>query len=68
MRKRTVLISYSGEDREFTERLAADLRASGARVWFDQWEIKFSDSIAHKINNRRRLSGSKVVSVQELEP
>jgi formylglycine-generating enzyme required for sulfatase activity len=48
---RTVFISYSSKDRDFAERLAADLRASGAGVWFDQWEIKVGDSIAQKIND-----------------
>jgi hypothetical protein len=32
MRKRTVFISYSSKDRKFAERLAAELRASGAGV------------------------------------
>jgi hypothetical protein len=44
MRKRTGLYSYSSKDREFAEWLAADLRASGAGVWFNWWEIKVSDS------------------------
>jgi len=48
---RTVFISYSSKDRDFAERLAADLRASGAGVWFDQWEIKVGDSITQKIND-----------------
>jgi predicted nucleotide-binding protein len=48
---RTVFISYSSKDRDFAERLATDLRASGAGVWFDQWEIKVGDSITQKIND-----------------
>jgi predicted nucleotide-binding protein len=48
---RTVFISYSSKDRDFAERLAADLRASGVGVWFDQWEIKVGDSITKKIND-----------------
>jgi hypothetical protein len=48
--RRTVFISYASKDRDFVERLAADLRNSGARVWFDQWEIKVGDSITQKIN------------------
>jgi predicted nucleotide-binding protein len=48
---RTVFISYSSKDRDFAERLAADLRASGVGVWFDQWEIKVGDSITQKIND-----------------
>jgi len=48
---RTVFISYSNKDRGFAERLATDLRASGAGVWFDQWEIKVGDSITQKIND-----------------
>jgi hypothetical protein len=48
---RTAFISYASKDRDFTERLAADLRNSGAGVWFDQWEIKVGDSITQKIND-----------------
>jgi predicted esterase len=48
---RTVFISYSSKDRDFAERLATDLRASGAGVWFDQWEIKVGHSITQKIND-----------------
>jgi predicted nucleotide-binding protein len=48
---RTVFISYSNKDRDFAEKLAADLRASGVGVWFDQWEIKVGDSITQKIND-----------------
>jgi hypothetical protein len=33
------------------ERLAKNLRRSGVRVWFDQWEIKVGDSIVQKIND-----------------
>jgi formylglycine-generating enzyme required for sulfatase activity len=51
MRKRTVFISYSSKDKNFAEKLAADLRASGAGVWFDQWEIRVGDSITQKIND-----------------
>jgi hypothetical protein len=47
---RTVFISYASKDRDFAERLAADLKNSGAGVWFDQWEIKVGDSITQKIN------------------
>jgi formylglycine-generating enzyme required for sulfatase activity len=48
---RTVFISYSSKDRDFAEKLATDLRASGVGVWFDQWEIKVGDSITQKIND-----------------
>jgi len=48
---RTVFISYSSKNREFAEKLATDLRASGVGVWFDQWEIKVGDSITQKIND-----------------
>jgi predicted esterase len=48
---RTVFISYSNKDRDFAERLATDLRASGAGVWFDQWKIKVGHSITQKIND-----------------
>ncbi len=46
----SVFISYSARDRAFVERLAADLKAKGLYVWFDQWALKVGDSIVDKIN------------------
>ena len=41
MCKRTVFISYFSKDRNFAEKLAADLRVSGAGVlWFGYLAIK----------------------------
>jgi tetratricopeptide (TPR) repeat protein len=47
---KTVFISYSSKDKEFSERLASDLKGYGLGVWFDQWEIKVGDSIIEKIS------------------
>jgi hypothetical protein len=35
-----VFISYHGQEHEFAEALAADLRRFGLRVWFDQWRLR----------------------------
>lgn len=35
-----VFVSYNGDDREWAEQFASELRELGVRVWFDQWELK----------------------------
>jgi serine/threonine protein kinase len=50
-RRSSIFISYSSADRDFVEKLASDLRASGIEVWLDKWEIKVGDSIIQKIND-----------------
>jgi hypothetical protein len=43
-------ISYSTRDKDFVQRLAADLRnQSEIDLWFDQWEINPGDRIPEKI-------------------
>jgi uncharacterized protein YjbI with pentapeptide repeats len=45
-------ISYSNKDREFAERLYADLQAKGVRCWFDREDLKIGDPF------RQRLDGA----------
>jgi len=47
--KRRIFIAHSSNDKEFTRRLAFDLKDSGFHVWFDEWEIAVGDSIVEKI-------------------
>jgi len=41
----SVFISYSSQDKEFTRRLADDLKSRGIEVWFDEDQIAPGDSI-----------------------
>jgi tetratricopeptide (TPR) repeat protein len=49
--KKNIFISYNHQDRPFVARLAQDLKAAGLPVWWDQWEIKFGDSIIQKVSD-----------------
>lgn len=44
-----VFISYSSRDKQFTLKLAQNLKDAGIPVWYDSWEIKVGDSIIEKI-------------------
>lgn len=57
----SVFISYSNKDRQFVERLASDLKATGLRVWYDQWELKVGDSLISKISAGIRAQDYLVV-------
>lgn len=46
-----VFISYSSADRKDVEEIVQQLTSRGIEVWYDQWEIKISDSIVQKIND-----------------
>lgn len=43
-------ISYSSTDQEFAERLNADLRAKGLRVWFAPEDLKIGDHFQERID------------------
>jgi hypothetical protein len=43
-------VSHSGKDRQFVEKLVADLWAVGVKAWYSKWEIKPGDSIPGKID------------------
>ena len=47
----SIFISYSSKDREFTSKLATDLKSRGINVWFDQWKLKVGDSLIRKIGD-----------------
>ena len=44
-----VFVSYSRKDEAVVLELAQRLRSDGVRVWLDQWEIQFGDSIPSRI-------------------
>jgi tetratricopeptide (TPR) repeat protein len=55
----SAFISYSREDSEFALRLANDLKAAGARVWFDQTDIipghPWDDAIEEALNDSPQM-------------
>lgn len=46
-----LFVSYSVRDKEFVQKLVADLVAAGLHVWINMWEITVGDSIVDKINH-----------------
>jgi hypothetical protein len=46
-----VFFSHSWQDKEQVRPLAVALRAQGADVWLDEWEIGAGDSLVQKIND-----------------
>ena len=44
-----VFISYSHSDKEFVDKLAAQLIQHNARVWVDRWELNVGDSILNSV-------------------
>lgn len=45
-----VFLSHSSRDKDVVRPLAERLRADGLRVWFDEWEIKYGQSIPGQID------------------
>jgi hypothetical protein len=48
-------ISYSSQNRQFAERLHADLQARGVRCWFDEKDLKTGDKIRDRITDAIRV-------------
>jgi len=44
-------ISYAGDDRVWSEKLAQRLRDEGIRVWFDKWRLQPGDHLLKRIND-----------------
>ena len=47
----TVFISYSHENKDFVDQLAAHLVKNKAHVWVDRWELKVGDSLIQKVQD-----------------
>ena len=54
-----VFLSHSSKDKPVVRELAERLRQDGLRVWFDEWEIGFGDSIPSKIDEG--LTNSRIL-------
>jgi len=44
-----VFISHSSKDKDFTAKLAENLRLCRIVVWYDEWKIAVGDSIVEKV-------------------
>ncbi len=59
-------ISYSSKDREFAERLYADLQAKGVRCWYDQEHLKTGERFRDLIDTAIRLHDKLLVVLSKL--
>ena len=58
-------ISYSSKNRDFAERLHADLHAKGVRCWFDQEQLKVGEKFRHQIDDAIRVHDKLMVVLTE---
>jgi hypothetical protein len=49
--KPSIFLSHNTADKKYVRRLAAALTVTGARVWFDEWNIRPGDSIPGAIDS-----------------
>ncbi len=58
---RDIFLSHSNKDKDNVRKLAQDLKNAGAKVWFDEWDIKLGKSIIKSVENG--LFNSKFVGI-----
>jgi TIR domain len=58
-------ISYSSKNREFAERLFADLQAKGVRCWYDQEHLKIGEKFRHHIEDAIQAYDKLMVVLSE---
>lgn len=56
-----VFISYSHQDKEFVDKLAAHLVKNNAHVWVDTWELNVGDSILSKVQEAIQYASALLV-------
>ena len=61
----TCFISYSDEDRDFAEKLYADLQSKGVRCWFAPEDLKIGDHYHQRIDESIRLYDKLVLILSE---
>lgn len=54
-------ISYSHQDKDFVDRLAAELARQRRHVWVDRWEIKVGQSLIQKVQDAITVSAGLIV-------
>jgi hypothetical protein len=60
-----IFISYSHQNKDFVDKLAAHLVKHKARVWIDRWELNVGDSIIDRIQNAIQESDALIVVVSK---
>jgi len=58
-------ISYSSKNRDFAERLHADLQAKGVRCWFDQEDLKIGAKFRQHIDTAIRVHDKLMLVLSE---
>jgi hypothetical protein len=56
-----VFISHSHQDKEFVDKLAAQLLMHNEYVWLDRWEIKVGDSLLDKVQGAIRSASALII-------
>lgn len=56
-----IFISYSHHDKEFADRLAAQLVMNKAKVWIDRWELNVGDSIISNVQSAIQSASALIV-------
>ena len=60
-----IFISYSHQDKDFVDKLAANLVKHKARVWIDSWELNVGDSIIEKVQEAIQESSALIVVISK---
>jgi len=56
-----IFISYSHQDEDFANKLAAHLVKHRARVWVDRWELSVGDSIVERVQSAIQEASALIV-------
>jgi TIR domain len=56
-----IFISYSHEDKDFVDKLAANLIKHDAHVWVDTWELSVGDSILNRVQEAIQFSSALLI-------
>jgi len=60
-----IFISYSHNDKNFVDQLAANLVMHKARVWVDRWELNVGDSILDKVQDALQGSSALIIVISK---
>ena len=63
-----VFISYSHNDAEIVNTMAAHLVKNNANVWVDTWELNVGDSILSKIQDAIEDSSALLIRAYSVSP
>ena len=60
-----IFISYSHQDKDFVDKLAANLVKHKAHVWVDRWELHIGDSIIDKVQEAIQESSAFIIVISK---